>query len=319
MSSVQTHRRSALALLTALLSVALGLWLSSAPAGAAPAATVYLHVTSITTPSIDVPVTPGTPAVFVVQGVPFDATVSFTDSAGDNGNPVTLPNGVSSLKLTDSLGDTLGTVDNIASTATSVVFSGVHIDTAANAVTLSASVAKGSSKGTVSVASQPFDVQSSYTTNPQGSPLTQIGGTSGGTGCTATPDSPTCADLLLPDGSSTTILMSTGLCTGIATCNGSVVQWLVGLDQSTYTRTNPATLVMKCDKTLCGGGGINKQHLVVQLTPTDAPTTAPACPAKNTIGSEQNFCVDYVQSTRDNAGDTYLYLLFFMDGRAQFG
>ena len=46
-----------------------------------------------------------------------------------------------------------------------------------------------------------------------------------------------------------------------------------------------------------------------------ALTEAPACPTKNTIGSSQVVCVDYVQSQRDNAGDTMLYLLFTEDAR----
>jgi hypothetical protein len=31
------------------------------------------------------------------------------------------------------------------------------------------------------------------------------------------------------------------------------------------------------------------------------------------VGSRQLYCVDYVQSHRANAGDTYLYLLFAED------
>ncbi|HET8561217.1 MAG TPA: hypothetical protein VFL69_11920 [Marmoricola sp.] len=319
MSFARAYRRSFLAALAALLALALGLWLAPLPAGAASTTTTaYLHVTSISSPSIDVPSTAGTPAAFVVAGVPFDVTVSFTDSSGDGGNPTTLPNGVSQLQLTNSNSRTALGVVSVDSTMTSVTFHGMVIGTAANAVTLSASVSRGSSKGTSPVPSAPFDVQITYTTNSQGSPLSQVGGTAGGAGCTPTPDAPTCADLLLPDGSTTSILMSMGLCTGIAKCTGSVVQALVGLDQSTYTRSNPATMIMKCDKTLCGGGGINKQQLMVQLTPADTPTIAPACPAKGTIGADQDFCVDYVQSTRDNAGDTYLYLLFFKDVRGQY-
>lgn len=318
MSSVHAHRRPFLTLLALLLAAALGLWLSPMPAGAAPSSTttVYLHVTSVSTPSIDVPATPGAPAAFVVAGVPFDVTVSFTDSSGDGGNATTLPNGVSQLQLTSSLGKTALGVVAVDSTMTQVTFRGMVIGAAANGVTLSASVTKGNSKGTSPVPSAPFDVQSTYTTNPPGTPLTQIGGSSAVGGCNATPASPICADLVLPSGSSTSILMSMGLCTGFATCTGSVVQALVGLDNGSYSRTNPATLIVKCDKTLCGGGAINRQQLLVQLTPADPLTTAPPCPAKNTIGADQDFCVDYVQSTRDNAGDTWLYLLLDKDARA---
>ena len=83
-------------------------------------------------------------------------------------------------------------------------------------------------------------------------------------------------------------------------------------------RSHPPTLVMKCDKTSCGGGSLKAAQLNVSLSATGALTAAPACPAKGTIGSDQAYCVDYVQSTRDNAGDTFLYLLFFEDARATF-
>jgi hypothetical protein len=57
---------------------------------------------------------------------------------------------------------------------------------------------------------------------------------------------------------------------------------------------------------------------VVNLLPAGPVTVAPACPAKGVVGTDQKYCVDYVQSTRDNAGDTILYLLFVEDGRASF-
>ena len=308
-----THRPARRLGLVALgvLSLVLALvWAVPATAGPPSSSTVNLVVTSVQ--GAQVPA--GTSSEpFVVKALPFDVTVSFFDAGGA---ATVLPSGVSSLQLTDSLGDTLGTVDNISSTAQSVQFAGVAIGTAANGVTVQASVAKGSSKGTTSVPSDPFDVLVTFTSAPQDTPLAQIGGANTSEGCSATPDSPICADLLLPSGSDTGILMSLGLCDGLGKCVGSDAQALVKLSQ--YSKSSPATMIVKCDKTLCGGGGINKQHLAVEPSTGGGFSTAPPCPAKNTIGADQQFCVDYVQSTRDNAGDTYLYLLLTDDVRAHY-
>jgi len=293
-----------------LTLVAALLW--SVPATANPRDTsiVRLEVTSIQ--GVQVPDGTST-APFVVQGLPFDVTVSFFDPSGA---PSVLPSGVSALMLTDSLGDTLGTLDHIPSTAQSVQFQGVSIATAANDVTVLASATTGNPKSTTPVPSDPFNVLVTFNSAGQDNPLTQIGGTPAADGCTATPDSPICADLLLPNGSDTGILMSLGVCDGLGKCVGSDAQALVRLSQ--YTDTNPATMIVKCDKTLCGGGGINKQKLAVEPSTGGGFSTAPACPAKNTIGETQQFCVDYVQSTRDNAGDTFLFLLLTDDVRAHY-
>jgi hypothetical protein len=207
-------------------------------------------------------------------------------------------------------------VTNIPSTAQSVTFQGVSIATAANGVTVSASATTGNKKSTNPVASDPFDVLVTFASTPQNTPLSQIGGTSSTAGCLATPSDPVCADLLLPSGSDTSILMSLGVCGGLGKCLGADTQALVGLSQ--YTKSSPATMIVKCDKTLCGGGGINKQKLAVESSTGGGFAEAPACPAKNTIALDQWACVDYVQSTRDNAGDTFLYLLFTNDVRAHY-
>ena len=96
-----------------------------------------------------------------------------------------------------------------------------------------------------------------------------------------------------------------------------MVQALVDLDPAIYTRANPMTLVFECDKTQCPGGAIRSYQLKVELTHDSAPTTAPECTAKGVIQQGTDFCLDYVQSIRDNAGDTWLYLLLLTDVRTQ--
>jgi len=89
----------------------------------------------------------------------------------------------------------------------------------------------------------------------------------GGEGnCTqATPTAPVCGIVLLPQGaSSSQVLLSLGPCddsaySGCGDARGSVVQTLAGLDG--YSRTSPATMLVKCDKTLCEGGAIQSKFL----------------------------------------------------------
>jgi hypothetical protein len=86
-----------------------------------------------------------------------------------------------------------------------------------------------------------------------------------------------------------------------------------------YSKTSPATILMKCDKSLCGSGAIQSKTLSFSPNGNDGLRPAPACPAKLTIGGDQTACVDYVQSKRDGSGDTYLYLLFTEDARVSVG
>ena len=120
------------------------------------------------------------------------------------------------------------------------------------------------------------------------------------------------------------VLLSLGACTGTADpyakCNarGVVVQTLANLT-GLYPKDDPATVIMKCDKTLCGTGAIQALFLNYSLLGDASLTKAEACPRKNTIGADQDACVDYVQSKRDGFGDTHLYLLLTRDARVSVG
>ncbi len=138
--------------------------------------------------------------------------------------------------------------------------------------------------------------------------------------CTqATTANPVCGVLVLPYGAPSGVLLSLGACdTTYAKCGstkGAVVQALVDLSGGSYSKTSPATLVVKCDKSLCGGGAIQNVHLNFSFDGNTPLAPASACPAKSTVGPDQEACVDYVQSKRDGSGDTHLYLLFARDLR----
>lgn len=286
-----------------------------------PTSGVATHIgLAVSTPDIALPNTPGTHGlVYVVAGHGFRVDLTFLD-AGNAPAPLSTNQDVTVTLAFDSC-----TTAPVASVAVPQNDTTARVDglthAAANGLVVCAKSVTNPAKNAVTGTSAGFDVQRTLVQAGTGATLTQVGA-HGDAGCVATVDEPVCADLLTPVtggiSDSAGILMSLGLCDGIANCKGSVVQTLVGLDPTKYTRTSPATLVMKCDKVLCGGGGINKVTLLVQIQPGSTYVTAPSCPAKGTVGPLQTFCVDYVQSTRDNSGDTYLYLLFTEDHKVIF-
>ncbi len=295
--------------------------------GAQPApSTTATHIRfdSIGTPSIPLPDTPGTDGLaFVVAGTPFAVGLTFLDDAGAAA-PLSAN---ATVTVTVRLGKTaLGSVD-VPGGSTTAQAQGLTIAAPAADVILTASA-----RSRVTGTSAPFDVliESDAVSTDQ---RTSTGG-DGSTvdGCTASVTNPVCADLLPPtsSGFSAGGQLSRGLCSKSDICKNSYIQPLVAF---TANNQDPATLVMKCDKKLCGTGAIQRQVLTVTLSPNPQSAfggdlLAPACPAKGVVGYDPGqpygagnspFCVDYVQSTRDNAGDTILYLLFVLDLKARFG
>ena len=147
----------------------------------------------------------------------------------------------------------------------------------------------------------------------------------------ATPEQPVCGGLLLPNGAKGRVLLSQGKCRDITDCLGSIDEALLvngkaNLEVRTktarhklYTRAKPATLVLKCDKTLCGGGNNNTFPVTVDLDGDGVGfADAPPCPAKGRVGANQTFCFDTRLSTRDNAGDLIVYIQFVEDIRGAY-
>ena len=243
--------------------------------------------------------------------------VSFFD---DSGTPAPLGNNATTLSVASNRG-TLSPSTWVAPGGATSVDIVTSLGAAANQVSLTVRTGKGSKViSTTSSQDQLFDVLKTVKTLPaiSGAGAAGIGGDDDA--CSnATAANPVCGVLTLPFGASSGVLLSLGACDATyAACGsskGAVVQALVDLSGGTYSKTSPATLVVKCDKSLCGGGAIQKVHLSFSLGGNTALGLAAACPAKNTIGADQDACVDYVQSKRDGSGDTHLYLLFDHDMR----
>jgi hypothetical protein len=175
-----------------------------------------------------------------------------------------------------------------------------------------------------------FDVLSDIrvdSTTPN-SPFTA--GIGGENGCTsASVAHPVCGLVLLPRGAGSSVLLSIGACdtsaldyapcfVGPDTTGGAVVQTLFAQPTKPvkeYSTSSPATLVLMCDKTLCGTGAIRGLTVSYSLLGNGSLTDALPCPSKKTMAEVGRPCVDYVQSHRDGSGDTHLYLLTDRDLR----
>jgi hypothetical protein len=298
------------ALVTVLLPV-------GAATAAKPAGSIIFDISNSTT----VPDTPGSQGlVYVAKDENFTATLTFLDKRGV---PTPLSNTEDvEVALSYQTGDSSTPFPSTATLpagAFTLTTPPLMIgEPLANAVLQASATTR---QGTTTVGtSAPFDVLIA-SVPVQGA--TSVGGDSLGVpgDCNPTADRPVCGDLLPPanDFKDPGYLSQGCLTNTLCEENASYVQVLSSFnDPGDGTDPAPATLRMNCDKTLCGGGGIKRQGLLVTLTPGSDPVTAEACPAKGVVGPGQKFCVDYVQSTRDIAGDTILYLLFTEDAKVRF-
>jgi hypothetical protein len=257
----------------------------------------------------------------LTKNAPFDVTVTARDAYGNPSaytGTVTLATSGGTGNALGSLG---GTTSATFSSQSSVTVSGATYSGYGNSITLTASAA-GLTDGTTSI-----DVQL-FVTSQDAKPNQGLSLTSGI--CTdATPQVPVCSTLLLPKGANGLVTLSQGACNPFTPClTGSqnqalLVQGIANLRDASghllYTRSAPATVVLRCDKTLCAGGSANGFPILYQASGGGPFLTAPACPKKGTIGANQTFCQDFTQDHRDNAGDLVAYLLFLDDVRGTFG
>jgi hypothetical protein len=257
----------------------------------------------------------------LTKNAPFDVTVTARDAYG-NPSPYT---GAVALATSGGTGNGLGTLAGTTtgtfSAQSSLTVQGAVYTGFANTITLTASAA-GLTDGTTSI-----DV-SLFVTSQNARPNNSLTLTNGG--CTdATPQVPVCSSLILPKGANGLVTLSQGACDPFTPCltgpqnQALLVQGIANLRDDNglplYSRTSPATVQLRCDKTLCAGAGSNGFPILYQASGGGPFLTAPACPKKGTIGANQTFCQDFTQDHRDNAGDLVAYLLFLDDVRNTFG
>ena len=260
-----------------------------------------------------------------VRGQPFDVTFVTEDAFG-NVSPVSQP---TSFALSRQAGS--GTLSGnlaitIAAGQSQGTIPGALYSVAENGVILAISATAGD---TLQSAQTAVNVQS-FATSIVGTPGVAVTLTSNQ--CTApSPQVPTCAFTTFRHGVNGKAFYSEGVCLGITTgClqNGGETSLLVNVianlkdanGNPLYSRTDPALTIVACDKSLCAGNSISKYLLIVDINGNGQYVQAPACPSKGTIApTGVPFCVDYVTSHRDNAGDTLLYFDFAIDYIVHYG
>ena len=336
LNSVLNRRRAAVAAGAALVSVA-ALTLPSVGADAAnPGTPTSLTVTNVVSQTHAPAGTPAgaIPAVIVQanDGVNTDAVVathfSLTVSLFDSTGAPTSFTKDTTLTFAANHGTVSPATQTMSRGFTHQDFT-MSIGTAANNVLLTVGIpAKGKTPALLGTSTAPFDVLKTAGLFDTGNGFNQ--GIGGNNNCAdATKAAPVCGVLILPQGAVGQAFLSLGSCdsTTYTGCSGvsvkgvaagSVVQLLAGL--TAYSPAAPATLFMRCDKQLCGTGAIHNIRLNFTKSATAdlGGATLPDCPSKGHALANGDPCVDYVQSTRDNSGDTLLYLLFTQDARVSF-
>jgi hypothetical protein len=212
-------------------------------------------------------------------------------------------------------------VRTVGKDATSADLSTANFTSAANNITVTVSVVGSKGKDAIVpvTSATVFDVLHFFTPpTTTGNGFVQKVGKNALECGEVTATEPMCATVILPQGSASQVVLGTGLCDGTTytKCSAarSFVLELLGDLGTGYTPTSPATMILSCDKKFCGNGSI-KQNVPVFSQGGNTPLERLGpCSAKGVANAEGG-CVDYVQSTRDNAGDTHLYVLFTRDVR----
>jgi hypothetical protein len=317
-------RQRAIALLVAFAAAVAFANFTSPTAGAAAARVpTHVAVTSLVSTVATPPGALGAPAALIQAGKAFTVSVELQGEDG-NAYPVsTNKDTVVRVQVADGAstlvgGATTATIPGGESTAS---FENLVLAPAANHVVLAITVMSGTKAALAltPATTSPFDVVVSSSTTEvldRGRSLT-VSRDGVDVPCEPTAEMTTCVDLVLPMGVASDVFFSTGVCDAHVGCESGrdVIQVLADLGTAYGNRT-PATVIVKCDKSLCGGGGVPTYRLKVNLDATGPLADAPACRSKGIIPSGMTSCVDYVQSKRDGAGDTHIYWLVSRDARS---
>lgn len=252
------------------------------------------------------------PAVLVAQGAAFTLRVHLTSAGAEAAFTKD-----TALTLTAPGPGVLTPTTVTMPRGTSVQDFAVSYAPYANNLTVTAGVGgKGKTSTIVSTPSNSFDVLESVKFRAASLGTAFEGGTGLAECAAADAANPICGDVILPNGANSNVVLTSGSCAGL-NCNtkGRVAQVVADLSQ-VYTRSAPATMIIRCYRTICGKGGVNGYHAVASQVAGGALATVPACPSKGVIGADQSYCTDYVQSTRDGVDNLLLYVLFTDDFRA---
>jgi hypothetical protein len=302
-------------------AVVIGAAIAAPPAGAAPAPAPAGISAAASTDNSTLGGGLAVPAVLVAADSPFVLTVTLTP-AGATFNTDTKLSLTASLASGAHPGGSLSPASIVMPAGVNSAQFSVSYSAVENGVQVTVSVAKASGKisqvtpGTTAA----FDVLKTVEIFPATEPSLGTGLGVGDAGCTSDSTEPECGTVVLPRGfSSQNGALSLGACTSDLGCTAGsqVVQFIADLG-SAYSPQDPATLIIRCSKQLCAGKAVSSYTLKVSFSATGPLNLVSApCATKGVAldAAGNTFCTDYVQSHRDNAGDTLLYLLFVHDFR----
>jgi hypothetical protein len=311
------HRRGAIAFAAiGLLAPFIVGTVSSADAGAiAPTGLNVVAATANPNPDLGGAV----PAVLVQAGGSFTLTISLSPSGAsfnkDTEITLTLQSVAGGIPHGTFRPSTVTFPADMASASYAIAYSAAD-----NGLVLKASANTPNGKITPG-STAPFDVVSTLLPlEKSDQPLTAGVGDSS---CSQATTEPECGIIVLPKGMNSDAAFTLGRCTPDLGCtSGSqVIQFVADLGDKltppTYTATNPAMLIVRCDKQLCRdmNNGIRAFTLKVSQSPIGSLHESPPCAVKGVVNDRATFCTDYRQSHRDNSGDLLLTLLFTQDMR----
>ena len=315
-TSARGRTRAAAA--AALLLVA-GLFASSLGAAPSGAATQPSLLVSVSTDNSALEGAPATavPAVLAAKGTTnIQVTVTVSDGTDlTKGTLINLPpvRADSAAPLGSFSPNPFKVPDKGSTFTFSVTYSAAE-----DGIALQAALKKSTSTSPLPGQSLFFDVLDSLKFTPKGDP--SLGTGLGADTCNTKSTVSVCGVVVLPNGiGSPAAALASGVCSDVLCTGGKEVQFIAGLTDDAgadlYSRTNPATLILQCDKTKCHGTGVPNFSAKVSLDAAGPLSVSPACTTKGVIQAGADFCTDYQNSRRNNAGDLLLAVLFFKDFR----
>ena len=317
-------RRSLAVLIAALLAVAWTVGISI-PASAAPARA--LEIFSVTTEDPEHrELCPSADRCAILKGEAFTVQVRVVDRAGQ---PATVSKDTTIVLEKLSGEGTLGGPDlnpvTILRNGSEAKFTGLTYTPSGNptlGVRVTSGVQLSSDKLLVPIA----DTAVAKTVVKRGDLLDLNDPNCGDATGAPTSEDPTCGHLLTT-GAVGDVVMSVGSCKDLRPTSEPPRCRTVGTTTALVVTVNAdiehspggySTVILSCDKVLCGGTGVPKLPVIYTFDNNgDLTQTAPACPRKNDLGSLE-ICVDYVQSMRSDS-DLYLVVLFDHDLRISGG
>jgi len=310
-------RRSLAVLITALLAVAWTVGISI-PASAAPARALEIFSVRADDPA-DAELCPSVDRCAILEDRPFTVRVRVVDRAGQ---PATVSKDTTIVLEKQQLSGESFLVpkQNVAiirRDGSEATFGALQYTESGNptlVVRVTSGVQLNSDEITVPIA------LTAVRGNPEMGKLDLVDPNCGAGSGVPTSEQPTCGHLVTT-GANGPVVMSVGSCEEAGSCLtvGGTRALVVTVNADIqHSPGEYSTVILSCDKVLCGGTGVPKLPVIYTFDNNgDLTQTAPACPRKNDLGSLE-ICVDYVQSMRSDS-DLYLVVLFDHDLRMSGG